>query len=244
MNNGKIITIIGAVFTIFILIVGVLFFNSYLDKKNSALVGAQVENIPPEKSSAIVSSTPAVNNSASSSVATSTASLIETDAGLAKQKELIKSQLDAIKKTPLKTVADVYKDINSCAALNSDAEKNICVTLWAEFKNDPSLCLKNPEAERQACQDRAYIEKASTDKNINLCSSIVGGDAQMSCIAKVIKEASLTEKDCSSLSANASRVCLIDIIMAKVKAISDCDSITDASIKQYCRNNFYADLAK
>jgi hypothetical protein len=229
MSKEKLITIIVSALVVFVLLLGALFLNSYLSGKKVAIKSTPQNNTPTSSTS------PAVNTIASPSAA----DLAKISADKESLKAVIRTNLAAIKPIPVRTVAEIYGNIDACAGLKTDADKNVCVTLWAEYEKDPAVCAKITNADSQNCQDEAYLAKASADKDIKVCANIKGGDLQLSCVSKVTYIANLNENDCLPLVGNMAKECLTDVVMAKVKTIDDCNSIYDANIKKICQNYFY-----
>jgi hypothetical protein len=228
MSKEKLITIIVSALAVFVLLLGILFLNSYLNGKKVAIKSAPQNNVP------VSSTSPAVKTASSSA-----ADLAKISADKENLKAVIRTNLSAIKPIPVKTVAEIYKNIDTCAGLITDADKNVCVTLWAEYEKDPAVCVKITNADSQNCQDEAYAAKATANKDITICANIKSGDLQVSCVSKVSYIANLNENDCLPLVGNMAKECLSDVLLAKVKTIDDCNSIYDANIKKICQNNFY-----
>jgi hypothetical protein len=235
MNKRKLLIMIVSAVAVFILLVVILFLNSYFNSKNTgpktSLAPTPVVETKPGNNQASTSTTPGASGQPQAS-------------NRAQLKELIKKEIEGAKNTSPKTVADVYKSVDDCAKLSNEADKNVCVTLWAEYAKDPNVCLKVSFAAQTGCQNRSYITKAIAQKNISLCTSVIGADAKRICIDQVIDAVGLTEKDCASLPVEEDKLCLIKILIAKAKSVADCNNITDAGIKEICQNNFYANLSQ
>jgi hypothetical protein len=237
MNKEKLKIIIVAAFGIFVLLVAALLLNSFFGAKN---IGLKAKSSPVSNVSQNNSST------TSQSIAPSSADELkdqaENAANKGKIKEMIMKQMAAYRSTSSVNISNTFPTADKCLELKDSANKNICIVLWAEYAEDPSLCQKATSTELQDCQDKAYTAKALADKNVNLCANVKGVDIKRSCIARVVAAANLSEKDCTSLPNAEDLICTTYALVGRAKVLSDCDSIIDSGIKKICRDNFYADL--
>jgi hypothetical protein len=237
MSKRNIIIIIIAAAALFILLVVFLFLNSYISNRN--------KNITQPNQSASTGTNVNKNNTPTAT----TTNIVVSNQTVKQDKTAIKAllakKIAAQPSLPEKNINDIYKSVDDCSGLKTDADKNVCVTLWAEYEKDPSICLKATAAEQQDCQDRAYIDKAIASNDVSLCANIKGPDGIRTCIFKVVDSAGLNEKDCGALSDNAeSHLCLTEVLLSRATTVSDCDNILDPDIKQTCLNNYYANLPK
>jgi hypothetical protein len=233
MDRKKLIIIIVVAFAIFILLIGSAFLIYYFNHRQGA----------PKASSPIATSS--VNNNGdkvSSTVLSNATSSEKVDKSFIKK--LIMGESATSSKIENTNISDIYKSVNDCASLTDENKKNDCVSLWAEYKNDSSLCSKATDSGRQLCEDKVYWAKAVANKDMSICVNIKNSDYKYSCITKIVDEAGFVEKDCLSLPSAEDLICTTYISVFKASSVSDCDSIIDPNIKKACRNRFYADLKK
>jgi len=234
MSKEKIKLLIIAVSGIFVLLAAGIFINYYLDQKNIILkMNIAKNSVPPKNTTTATSSTPTIPPGP----------VVNND-DLNKTKLLIIKDIDNIQKTVSSGIAGNYKNIAACVSLKSQSEKDICISLWAEHEKNPGFCSQTSIAGRQYCQDISLSAQASSDKNISLCAKIGNAYQARSCIMGVVKSAHLSQKDCAPLSADENKFCLAEILSMEAASIKDCDNITDAVQKQYCRDNFSATFGK
>jgi hypothetical protein len=225
-KNKKILFITISILILFFGLAAVLVFNSHLLRKNIVPINKNENAIKTQNGSSAVSSTPPVVRDTT------------------KINEMIKKELDKYRNVP---VADIsaYKDVNECTKLfESETDKNVCVTLWSEYKKDPNLCSKATEAGRKICEDRAWSAKAVTEKNISICVNVKSEGMRVTCILRTVDAAELSEKDCQPLPDDEAKVCIRRALILEAKNSSGCDKISDLDIKQACHNNYYADIVR
>jgi hypothetical protein len=147
MNKEKnIIIIIFSALGIFVLLTVVLYFNSIYGSENIGL----------NNNTKVRGNITENNTSSASSTADQARAKYKT-----KLKESILKEMDRIKAAAPKTVADFQKSVNDCGGLKNETDKNICITLWAEYKKDSGLCSKITEALRQDCLNKVAAAKAT-----------------------------------------------------------------------------------
>jgi len=192
MSRKNILIIIIVTVGIFILLMVVLFLNSFLANKNS---GAKLN---PAKIPVSVN-TPTKKSTTSATIAPSLTEVVVAQPDISIVKALIAKQNATTTNPATKTIADISKNVADCSGLKTEADINSCVTLWAEYNKDPGLCVKATAAGQQDCQDRGYLAQATADKNISLCANIKGSDFVVTCVSNVVNETKIFVADCMKL---------------------------------------------
>ncbi|MDD5527983.1 MAG: hypothetical protein PHO56_03360 [Patescibacteria group bacterium] len=241
MNKEQIIkTVIIAASGFFVLLVAILFLNYFINGKNSGKIPA-APVITPGKSTSAVSAGGGNKTATSSSAQGSQNQPVDAKVLASFKASVAKDIAANINKVP-QNIAQTMKSVGDCAAEKTEADKDLCVTVWAEYEKDPSLCNQISSSSRQDCQDKALIDQAIAEKKIDLCTNVKS--LKWSCISLVADAAQTTEADCVALPSAEAKLCLTRVLTAKAKSAADCSSIIDAGIKQLCLNNFYANLPK
>jgi hypothetical protein len=227
-REKKIITIAIFSFATFIILAAIFGINYFLDKRVNFIYGNNKTGVLPktaEKTKVSVSST------------TASSSAIDK-ASREKYKQILEKQISQIKNSS-EDFFDRFKTAEDCLNLKDKVTANNCLVLLAENKKDQAICLKADEEFQQDCYNKSLIAKAVFDKNIILCVNIKETEDKMVCLSKTIEAAGLTEKDCETLPAAEAALCKTKILTSRAKTVEGCNSITDASIKEACRGNFY-----
>jgi hypothetical protein len=226
-KNKKILIIVISALILFFVLAAVLLINSTLSKKSGvSKINNNGNTTTPQNGSSVVSSTPPIVRDTT------------------KINKMIKEELDKYRNAP---VADIstYKDVNECTKLfKSETDKNVCVTLWSEYKKDPNLCSKATEAGRKICEDRAWSAKAVTEKNISVCVNVKSEGMRVTCILRTVDVAGLSKEACQPLPDDEAKVCIKRALILQAKNSAGCENISDLDIKQACHNNYYADIVR
>jgi hypothetical protein len=222
MTKKNIYIIIGFSIALFLLLIGFLFFFNSINKKiastpsSSQVKNQTVESQQPGQSNV---GQPVSSNTAQSGTSTS-------PLGLAIQNN----------------------DINQCLKVKNNTDYvNTCILLLANHAKNKTFCASIADpVKSQYCIDRVVYDEAISGNKISLCLGIKSVGLNQSCVENIItKMSNLKKSDCETLPDAQRSYCLnyLNFSTAMIqfynaKSVNDCQSISDAEIKQECLNKF------
>ncbi|HTW96121.1 MAG TPA: hypothetical protein VMD74_00485, partial [Candidatus Methylomirabilis sp.] len=139
-------------------------------------------------------------------------------------------------------LAKKNKDPLPCFKITKGGNAQLCVELLAQFLQDGNVCADITDAEVKAsCVGRAVFEKAVSGGDLALCAQISDATLDQACLQKIIDAKKFTAADCVALPDKEKNYCtgylayLADnALFASAKSKSDCQKISDSTIKQFC----------